>query len=166
MLSEKIRDLRRRSGLSQEELAEKLDVSRQAVSKWETGAAVPNPEKLVELSDCFGVTLDFLMRENIDGSIGGNVDRSCASDNPENAGGIPNKSERFSRKKRKAVGGFLLGVSVGAVLLIAIVIALGLRDGFNTSSAVNISMNGTGAAVVFAAVCAVTGAVLLITSRK
>lgn len=162
MLSEKIRDLRRMSGLSQEELAEKLDVSRQAVSKWETGAAVPNPEKLVELSDCFGVTLDFLMRENAGEGIG----ESGASDSPENAVNIPNKSERFSRKKRKAVGGFLLGVSVGAVLLIAIVIALGLRDGFNTSSAVNISMDGTGAAVIFAVVCAVTGTLLLISSRK
>ncbi|MDE7229419.1 MAG: helix-turn-helix domain-containing protein [Oscillospiraceae bacterium] len=162
MLSEKIRDLRRRSGLSQEELAEKLDVSRQAVSKWETGAAVPNPEKLVELSDCFGVTLDFLMREKAGEGIG----ESGASDSRESTRDIPGKSERFSRKKRKAVGGFLLGVSAGAVLLIAVVFALGVRDVFNTSSTVNISMNGTGAAVIFAAVCAVAGIILLISSRK
>lgn len=162
MLSKKIRDLRRKSGLSQEELAEKLDVSRQAVSKWETGAAVPNPEKLVELSDCFGVTLDFLMRENADECIS----ESGASDNSENAGDIPNKRERFSSKKRKAVGAFLLGAAASAVLLVGLVIVLGLRDGFNASSAVNISMNGTGAAVIFAAVCAVVGMVLLISSRK
>ena len=64
MLSEKIRGLRRKSGLSQEELADKLDVSRQAVSKWETGAAVPATETLVQLADFFDVSLDFLLRDN------------------------------------------------------------------------------------------------------
>ena len=48
--------------MSQLELAEALDVSRQSISKWETGAAVPELDKLVKLSDVFGITLDELVR--------------------------------------------------------------------------------------------------------
>ena len=61
MLSETIYSLRRKSGLSQEQLAEKLGVSRQAISKWEGGLATPELEKLIALSECFGVTLDELV---------------------------------------------------------------------------------------------------------
>ena len=60
MLSEKIYALRRQNGLSQERLAEKIGVSRQAISKWETGAATPELDKLRALCFCFGVTLDEL----------------------------------------------------------------------------------------------------------
>lgn len=61
-VSEKIYTLRTRLGLSQEELAEKLGVSRQSVSKWETGQSVPDLEKIIKLSDLFGVSVDELVR--------------------------------------------------------------------------------------------------------
>ena len=60
-LCEKLYELRRAAGLSQEELAEKLNVSRQAVSKWENGAAQPELSKLVELSRLYGVSVDVLL---------------------------------------------------------------------------------------------------------
>lgn len=60
MLAENLYALRHKSGLSQEQLAEKIGVSRQAISKWETGASAPDLEKLRALSECFGVTLDQL----------------------------------------------------------------------------------------------------------
>lgn len=60
-LCEKLYELRRAAGLSQEELAEKLNVSRQAVSKWENGAAQPELSKLVELSRLYGVSVDELL---------------------------------------------------------------------------------------------------------
>lgn len=62
-LSEKILSLRTALGLSQEELAEKLEVSRQSVSKWETGQSVPDLDKLIRLSDLFGISVDQLVRE-------------------------------------------------------------------------------------------------------
>ena len=65
-LHEKITAYRKKCGLSQETLAEKIGVSRQAVSKWETGDALPEITKLKSLADCFGVTVDFLLDENID----------------------------------------------------------------------------------------------------
>ena len=65
-LHEKIIVYRKKCGLSQETLAEKIGVSRQAVSKWETGDALPEITKLKALADCFGVTVDFLLDENTD----------------------------------------------------------------------------------------------------
>lgn len=66
--SEKLYTLRKERGLSQEQLAENLDVSRQAISKWESGRAVPETEKLLLISDYFGVSLDYLMKEVVTGS--------------------------------------------------------------------------------------------------
>lgn len=62
-LPEKIFSCRRRLGLSQEQLAERLGVSRQAVSKWETGEAAPELGKLSQLAAVFGVTADWLLSE-------------------------------------------------------------------------------------------------------
>lgn len=64
MLSERIYRFRRKSGLSQEQLAEKIGVSRQAVSKWESGTSTPELEKLLALSECFQITLDELVKED------------------------------------------------------------------------------------------------------
>ena len=63
-LSGKILYCRKKAGLSQEALAEKLGVSRQSVSKWETGEAVPELPKLVLLAKAFGVTTDWLLSES------------------------------------------------------------------------------------------------------
>lgn len=63
MISEKLYKLRKESGLSQEQLAEQLKVSRQAISKWESGNAVPESEKLIAISKYFGVSLDYLLRD-------------------------------------------------------------------------------------------------------
>lgn len=63
-LHEKIFNQRKLKGMSQEELAEKVGVSRQAVSKWETGEALPEITKLKTLSEIFGVTTDFLLNED------------------------------------------------------------------------------------------------------
>ena len=60
---EKLQKLRARAGLSQDQLAELLDVSRQAVSKWERNEAMPEAEKLVRISRQFGVSTDYLLLE-------------------------------------------------------------------------------------------------------
>ncbi|MBQ8575306.1 MAG: helix-turn-helix domain-containing protein [Clostridia bacterium] len=62
-ISEKISILRRDLGWSQDELAEKLDVSRQSVSKWESGKALPDSDKVLALAELFGVSTDFLLRD-------------------------------------------------------------------------------------------------------
>ena len=65
-LSEKIMILRKQKGWSQEELAEKLEVSRQAVSKWERGQASPDIEKILKISQLFEVSTDVLLKEEYD----------------------------------------------------------------------------------------------------
>ncbi len=60
-VSERLYTLRREKGLSQEQLAEALGVSRQAVSKWESGAAMPESERLIALAAFYGVSLDALL---------------------------------------------------------------------------------------------------------
>ena len=61
IMAEKIALLRKQNGWSQEELAEKLGVSRQSVSKWESGGAIPDLDKVVKLSALFGVSTDYLL---------------------------------------------------------------------------------------------------------
>ncbi len=62
MFEERLYQLRREWGISQEELANIIGVSRQAVQKWESGASQPNMDNLVAISEYFGVTLDYLLK--------------------------------------------------------------------------------------------------------
>ena len=63
-LQNNLYELRKRAGLSQEDFAEKLGVSRQAVSKWERGEALPDTENLIVISEMFGVTIDELLKSD------------------------------------------------------------------------------------------------------
>ena len=66
IFADKLIDLRKRSGLSQEELAEKMNVSRQSVSKWEGAQSVPDINKMIALSEIFGVSTDYLLKDEIE----------------------------------------------------------------------------------------------------
>ena len=65
-LSEKLILLRKEKGVSQAELAELMNVSRQAISRWETGAAVPSAENLKYLRNLYNVSLDYLFNDAAD----------------------------------------------------------------------------------------------------
>lgn len=62
-LPDKIFALRKSKGLSQEDLAEKMNVSRQTVSRWEVGSVSPDADNLKQLSNIFGVTVDYLLND-------------------------------------------------------------------------------------------------------
>ncbi len=66
ILAEKILLLRKSNKWSQEELAEKMNVSRQSISKWESAAAIPDINRILELSKLFGVTTDYLLKDDIE----------------------------------------------------------------------------------------------------
>lgn len=66
ILADKIIDLRKKNGWSQEELAEMLGVSRQAVSKWEGAQSVPDMARVVQMSELFGVTTDYLLKDALE----------------------------------------------------------------------------------------------------
>ena len=65
IMADKIIDLRKKNGWSQEELAEKLEVSRQAVSKWESAQSVPDMNRVLLLSKVFGVSTDYLLKDEL-----------------------------------------------------------------------------------------------------
>lgn len=62
--SEKLKEIRKNEGLSQEQLAEKIGVSRQAITKWETGKGLPDVENMVIIAEIFKITLDELVRDS------------------------------------------------------------------------------------------------------
>ena len=63
ILADKIIELRKKNGWSQEELAEKVGVSRQSVSKWEGALSVPDLDKILLMSQIFGVSTDYLLKD-------------------------------------------------------------------------------------------------------
>ena len=65
IFADKLIDLRKRSGWSQEELADRLEVSRQSVSKWESAQSVPDMNRILKLSELFGVTTDYLLKDEL-----------------------------------------------------------------------------------------------------
>lgn len=66
ILAEKIMQLRKKSGWSQEELADQLGISRQSVSKWESGASIPDLDKIIKMSTLFGVSTDYLLKDEME----------------------------------------------------------------------------------------------------
>ena len=88
-LSEKIRTLRKNAGFSQEQLGEKINVSRQAITKWERGDGIPDIYNLVALSNLFSITLDELMAQEksvaqkrflYESHVEYDIDRQCRFD--------------------------------------------------------------------------------------
>ena len=104
---DKLIELRKRNNMSQLELAEALNVSRQAVSRWETGTATPSSEKLIELSRLYDVSLDELVN-------GAAPDAGSAA-----AGKAP---------RRKIRWGWLTAAAL-ALILAAVIAAWALHDG-------------------------------------
>ncbi len=115
-IGERIYELRKSKELSQEDLAERLGVSRQSVSKWETGAVVPDTENALKMSKIFGVTTDFLLtgQYNDTGLDSGKVTYTESKASQESE--VSNmKNDRFSAKKTIAV---ILAICLALALII------------------------------------------------
>jgi len=152
MLPERIYQFRRKSGLSQEQLAEKIGVSRQAISKWESGTSTPELEKLLALSECFGITLDELVK-----------DKTPTQEENE----IVRKSDGFkdSESIQMKVG---VGLCIaGAVCLILIGVMMVLSP--NTTEQLNdasvVTLNGSGVFLLLCILSMVTGLILILRKR-
>ena len=141
MLSEKIVRQRRRLNWSQEDLAARLDVSRQSVSKWESGASQPDADRIVAMSRLFGVTTDYLLKDEVEeadpwpeeGPVRGSealvAMRPALEEEPEdadptpvyrrNAAGervlTPSEANRYLENRRQSA----LQIGIGATLCVA-----------------------------------------------
>ena len=81
-LAEKIVSLRKAHGWSQEDFAEKLNVSRQAISRWENGTALPDAQNVLQISKLFGVTTDYLLNDDYESDKDipvGNLEKAIVS---------------------------------------------------------------------------------------
>lgn len=114
----KLYELRKQKGFSQEELANRLNVSRQTVSKWEVGDSTPDMEKLIAISDLFGISLDELVLDKAPEPAPAPAPQSAKS---ELYADIKEKvlTEDNGKKVRKGLK--IAGIVLGAVMLVDII---------------------------------------------
>jgi len=128
ILADKIIDLRKKNGWSQEELAEQLGVSRQAVSKWESAQSVPDMGRVVQMSELFGVSTDYLLKDSIE-----RADTAVGADENDAAERTVGMEEanaflgaRFKNAGRVALGVLLCILSPVCLILLGGASELGL----------------------------------------
>ena len=155
--SEKLYELRKKRGLSQEELAEALDVSRQAISKWESGRAMPEAGKLLTVSEYFGVSLDELMKEKAQ-----TIQSVPQEKNDPETKELETKAPEKGSLKKRTLG---LIVCVGGIVCLIVFGLLSLLFPVSSeelAASSVIRLDGRGIVLGLCVLAAVTGAVLLL----
>ena len=118
----KLYELRKQKGFSQEELANRLNVSRQTVSKWEVGDSTPDMEKLVAMSDLFGISLDELVLDKSPEPAPAPVVQSAKSElYSEIKTDIKEKVLTDKNKKKVRKGLLVTGIVLGAIIAIDLI---------------------------------------------
>ncbi len=156
ILADKILNLRKNSGWSQEELAEKLHVTRQSISKWESAASIPDIAKIIDMSRLFGVSTDYLLKDDLDDVVyaDGEPDSVRAVDLDETNAFL---DDSRAHAKKIAVGVVLC--ILAPMLLISLPVLLGSYAGYTQGGAAAVPETlavGIGMVVLLAlAACAV-----------
>ncbi len=153
MLSEKLYKLRKNSGLSQEQLAEQLNVSRQAISKWESGSAVPESEKLIAISNYFDVSVDYLLKDS-------EVDRFKIIDDKTG-------EEKIKDEKSGMMAGFIICIAgIVAMIIWGLVSIFSPERANQIGTSSFITIDGNGIFLILCVVAIIVGAILLLKSKK
>ncbi len=147
MLSEKLYKLRKNSGLSQEQLAEQLNVSRQAISKWESGTAVPESEKLVTIGNYFGVSVDYLLKDEEENKTKTTI-VECKKDS------------------RMLVGSIICIAGIVCMILWGLLSIFSPEASDRMSQSSAITIDGNGIFLMLCVVAVVVGACLLLKGKK
>lgn len=132
ILADKIIELRKKAGWSQEELAEQLGVTRQSVSKWEGAQSVPDMEKVVQMSRLFGVTTDFLLKDELE------VAQPAESETGENLRRVTMEEASLYLSLRKAAAPKM---ALATFLCVLSPIPLILLSGLSETAALPLSEN-------------------------
>lgn len=137
ILADKIIQLRKKSGWSQEELAAQMGVSRQSVSKWESGQSIPDLDKILKLSALFNVSTDFLLKDELsDAPVA--VDQAPEADAAVRTVSME-EADAFLTLQAQAAPKIALGVSLcilSPVLLIYLGALSDVEGGYRVSEAV------------------------------
>ena len=119
--NEKLIKLRKSSGLSQEELGNKLNIARQTVSKWELGETTPEMDKLVELSNLFNVSLDEMIKETeIPEIIARELDYKIIDSVYNDVGNA-----------KKIIKSYIIVIGIISIIIIIILLNYFIRTAFN-----------------------------------
>jgi putative transcriptional regulator len=113
MFSENLKNLRKQKGLSQEELAERLHVVRQTVSKWEKGLSVPDAALLIRIAEIFETSVSTLLGGTVDPS----EDKNIIAEKLEQLNALLAERNRRSRRIWKVIAIILLSIAVMTILL-------------------------------------------------
>lgn len=152
MLSERIYMYRRKNGLSQEQLAEKIGVSRQAISKWESGTSTPELEKLLALSECFNITLDDLIKEET-------INQGGKEASPKERGVETPKAIEM----KVGIGLCLIG-AIGLILFgVMMVMSPSATEQLNAAS--TITLSGSGVLLILCVLAMVAGLLLILCKK-
>lgn len=152
IFADKLIHLRKKSGWSQEELADKMNVTRQSISKWEGAQSIPDIEKILRLSQLFGVSTDFLLKDEIDSFDGINIledESETRQVNIEEAGAFLKKREKTSKL-------ISLGILLCIVSPICLIILATLSEAPLALMAENIA-SGIGLIVLFLIISTAVG---------
>ena len=156
ILADKIIEERKRIGLSQEELAEKLNVSRQSVSKWEGAQSIPDINRIIMLAEIFGVTTDYLLKDDAIRDAGDSVKESA--EHPRNARKLSlEEASEFLRLRKSYAPKFALGLMLCIWSPISIILLCGLYE----EKTINISENAVGGIGVSVLILMIAAAVAL-----
>lgn len=156
MLSEKIYMLRKKNNLSQEQLAEKLGVSRQAISKWESGTSLPEIEKLISLSVFFNVTIDYLVKDQNEAEQN---DKECTTTNA-------NEIKLKNRAKSRMIGLTICIVGIACLVLWGVVSVILPANTEQMSTSSMIQIDGNGIFLILCTILIVVGALVFFYSCK
>ncbi len=137
MLSENIRYYRKEKGLSQEELAAKLNVVRQTVSKWEQNLSVPDSEMLIKIAEIFEVPVSKLIGETVKGNETENELKEISKKLENLNAMIAEQNARKTRKNYIIIASFLIAVFV-VMLVITLIFIMGFCISVNPSTSVAI----------------------------
>ena len=127
ILADKIIDLRKKNGWSQEELASQLGVSRQSVSKWESAASIPDLDKIIRLSKIFGVTTDYLLKDSIEPEEEIETDEEDTDGEPVRTVSLE-EAHTYLNTMRVTAGKIALGVSLCILSPTVLILLGGLSD--------------------------------------
>ena len=122
ILADKIINLRKREGWSQEELADRLGVSRQSISKWEGAQSIPDMKKILAMADLFGVSTDYLLRDELEEPDGDGPVEEPAAGSPAHKVSLE-EAQAYIAARLEAGPRSALGVALcilSPILLIAI----------------------------------------------
>ena len=146
-LKDKLQLLRKQNGYSQEQLADKIGIARQTISKWETGTAVPESEKLVAISNYFGVSVDYLLKDDEEG-------KTKATDSE-------------IEEKPKMVAGIIICIAgIVSMVIWGLLSIFSPEASDQISDSSMITIDGNGIFLILCVVAIIVGASLLLKSKR